>query len=138
MKACTTSRVASVEPLSTTTASSSATGHVCAATVASAARTYRSSLRAGMTTETSGRMKEALLPPNGGGEEGAIRHRASLLQQTGAHAEDALAGLCVRGALGMEEDLHDRDTGGHGQERPSPQPHQPLLQRFCAHIAQPR
>src|SRR5437764_863298 len=122
MKACTTSRVESVEPLSTTTASSSATGHVCAATDTSAVCINRTSFRAGMTTEMSGRMKEALLPPNGGGEKGAIRHRASLLQQTGEHVEDALAGLCVRGALGMEEDLHDRDTGGHGQERPSPQP----------------
>src|SRR5437763_14807975 len=108
MKSCTTARVASVEPLSTTTASSSATGHVCAATDVSAARMYRSSLRAGMTTETSGRA----------GEEGAIRHRASLLQQTGEDVEDAMAGLCVRGALGMEEHFHDRDTGGHGQERP--------------------
>src|SRR2546425_5807882 len=128
MKACTASRVASVEPLSTTTASSSATGHVCTATDASAARMYRSSLRAGMTTETSGRV----------GEEGPIGHRASLLQQTREHVEDALAGLCVQGALGMEENLHDRDTGGHGQEYPPPQPHQPLLQSSCTHIAQPR
>src|SRR5947209_15892490 len=108
MKACTTSRVPSVEPLSTTTTSSSATGHVCAATDASATRMYRFSLRAGMTSETSG----------GVGEEGAIRHRASLLQQTRKHVEDAMARLCVPRALGMEEHLHDRDTGGHGQERP--------------------
>ena len=88
-----------------------------------------------MTTETSGRMKEALLPPNGGGEEGAIRHRASLLQQTGEHVEDAMAGLCVPGALGMEENLHDRDMGGYCQERPPPQP-QPRpgrnITRWCA------
>ena len=60
MKSCTTSRVASVEPLSTTTASSSATGHVCAATDASAVReldytiTVPSGSRIGKTTLTVG------------------------------------------------------------------------------------
>src|SRR5919199_2398765 len=127
MKACTPSRVPSVEPLSTATASSSATGHVCAATDASAARMYRSSLRAGMTTETSGCV----------GEEGAIRHRASLPQQTREHLEDAMARLCVRGALGMEEHFYDRDSGGHGQERPPPQPHQPPPEPPRAPRAQP-